>query len=76
MSIRSLPRRTLRIASVVGALVLTPLAVTAGGDLTQNDACAAKESGATCCMELLSVCTLRGESHYDRYLTEGRCPSN
>jgi hypothetical protein len=74
MSTRPTFRSSLRIGAVTAALALTPLAFTAGGDLRQNDACAAKEAGVTCCRELMSVCTLDGQTHIDRYLANGKCP--
>lgn len=62
-------RLILRTGALVGLLALTPLAFTAGGQLGQNDACAANSTGDKCCAEWNSVCTLGGETHIDYYLT-------
>ena len=58
-----------RVGAVTAMLALTPLAFTAGGDLAQNDACAAREAGDKCCSEWDSVCSLGGSNYMDYYLT-------
>lgn len=67
-------RFILRVGALVGMLALTPLAFTAGGDLQQNDACAAKEAGDKCCSEWDSVCSLDGATLIDYYLTVASGP--
>lgn len=62
-------RLVLRTGAVVAMLALTPLAFTAGGELGQNDACAAHANGDKCCQEWDSVCTLGGDTLNDYYFT-------
>ena len=69
MSVHPQSGFVLRVAAVVGMLALTPMAFTAGGDLQQNDACAARTAGEKCCKEWDSVCTLNGGTVMDYYLT-------
>ena len=75
MSAQSSFRLIRRVGAVTAMLALTPLAFTAGGDLRQNDACAAKDAGSKCCTEWNSVCTLDGQTLIDYYLTgaSGAC---
>lgn len=67
-------RLILRAGAVAGMLALTPLAFTTGGELRQNDACAAKEAGDKCCTEWDSMCTLDGQTLMDYYLTGASGP--
>ena len=69
MSDRPTIRFIRRVGAATAMLALTPLAFTAGGDLRQNDACAAREAGEKCCSEWESVCTLNGQTLMDYYLT-------
>lgn len=74
MSARPSFRLIRRVGAVTAMLALTPLAFTAGGDLRENDACAAKEAGDKCCAEWESLCTLDGQTLMDYYLTGASGP--
>ncbi len=67
--------RFLRVGALTAALALTPLALTGGGAVSQNDLCGARTDDGKCCRELNSVCMRNGSTMWDAfYLDSGFCP--